>query len=324
MGVHRRVHGKRFPVGACAVTGSGVWVVDKPEHLTSADVLRRLKRKTGPVRMGHAGTLDPMATGVLLVCLGEATKLLNFMELEPKTYRGTLRFGVRTDTWDITGNVVDRRPVRRMATRHLARMLAAQEGERFLHPPVYSAIKHKGKPLYAYARQGKAVETAPRRTVIHAFLLLSNQGTDVVFELVCSRGTYVRAVVHALGEQMGCGACLLSLRRVGVGRFRIHEARSLQRLEALLADGRGSEVLWTPEALLRHLPACSVEGERAVRVRNGSLLRGEALVDGDVRAQRVGQQVRILENGLLIAVAEVRRDGQEAVFLKPLRVLNRA
>ena len=301
-----------------------MWVVDKPEHLSSADVLRRLKGKMETVpRMGHAGTLDPMATGVLPVCVGEATKLLNFMELEPKTYRGSLRLGLQTDTWDITGNVLERRPVGPVDTRRLAQTFTAQQGERLLRPPVYSAIKHKGKPLYAYARQGIPVETVPRRTTIHAFTLLSQRGTDLEFQVVCSRGTYVRALVNALGEEMGCGACLLSLRRLGCGRFRIHQAWSLAQMEAMLGGGRGAEVLLPPEELLRHLPAYPVEGEEAVRIRNGSFVRGPFEGGFPVCRRHTGQKVRILEDGLLIAVGEIRQEAPDAWVLKPVRVLNR-
>ncbi len=301
---------------------TGVWVVDKPRNLTSVDVLRRLKKKTGPVRMGHTGTLDPMATGVLPVCLGEATKLLNYMELEPKTYRGSLRFGLETDTWDITGAVLEQRPVPPTTARFLSGLLTRQVGERFLLPPIYSAIKYKGKPLYAYARKGQKVVTAPRKTFIRSFLMLECRGTDLDFELVCSRGTYVRAVVHELGKELGCGACLVSLRRLRCGRFRIDHARNLAQMEALLEKGRGAEALLPPEQVLGHVPACSVDGENAVRIRQGNPIRGSAVNGMEFRAKRTGEKIRMMANGRLIAVAEVRED-DEGFYLQPIRVLNR-
>jgi tRNA pseudouridine55 synthase len=253
--------------------------------------------------------------------LGEATKLLNFMELDPKTYQGTLRFGLETDTWDITGAVLAKKPVSPMSTRFLSRTLARQVGERFLFPPVYSAIKHRGKPLYAYARQGKPVETVPRRTFIHSFFLLENRGTDLDFELVCSRGTYVRSLVQSLGKELGYGACLVSLRRLRCGRFRIAHARKLTQMEELLEKGRGADALLPPEQVIGHVPACNVEGENAIRVRHGNTLRGSAVNGLDFRGDCEGKKVRIMAHGRLIAVAEIRRD-DGGFYLQPVRVLN--
>jgi len=311
--------GARRP--ASLSTGAGVWVVDKPSNLTSADVLRRLKKKMGSVRLGHAGTLDPMATGVLPVCLGEATKLLNYMTLEPKTYRGRLRFGLETDTWDITGTVLAERPAPAFSSSFLCRVMARQVGEHDLLPPMYSAIKHKGKPLYAYARRGQTVATSPRRTCVHAFWLRAREGRDLEFELICGRGTYVRSVVHALGRDLGCGACLVSLRRLRCGLFRIEHARDLAQMEALLANGRGAEALLSPEKVLRHVPACVVEGEAVERIRHGNPLRPAVMNGMPSASLRQGQKVRMMAGGRIIALAELRR-AQDGFYWQPVRVLN--
>jgi tRNA pseudouridine55 synthase len=296
--------------------------VDKPRDMTSVDVLRRLKRKTGPVRMGHTGTLDPLATGVLPVCLGEATKLLNFMELEPKRYRGTLRFGLVTDTWDITGNVIEQRSFATESAQILSQAFARQVGERLLPPPIYSAIKYKGKPLYTYARQGKQVTAVPRKTVVREFTLLENRGTDLEFELLCNRGTYVRSVVYALGEDLGCGACLVSLRRIRCGRFSIDHALSLDRMEEMLEAGRGADALLSPEQVLGHLASYTVEGENEKRIKHGNVLRDNGMERMDLRDDRIGEKILVLARGQAIAIGEIRKD-EIGYLLQPVRVLNR-
>jgi tRNA pseudouridine55 synthase len=272
--------------------------------------------------MGHTGTLDPLATGVLPVCLGEATKLLNFMELEPKTYRGTLRFGLITDTWDITGKVIEQRSFAAESTQSLSGAFARQVGEQLLPPPVYSAVKYKGKPLYAYARQGKHVTTVPRKTVVHKFTLLENRGADLEFELLCNSGTYVRSVVYALGQDLGCGACLLSLRRIRCGRYSIDHALSLDRMEEMLEAGRGSEVLLSPEQVLGHMSSCSVEGEDEKRIKHGNALRESAMKQMDLRDERVGDKILLLARGQGIAIGEIRKDDL-GYYLQPIRVLDR-
>ena len=299
---------------------AGVFVVDKPAGITSLDVVRRLKGRLSDVRMGHTGTLDPLATGVLPVCVGEATKLVAYMELEPKAYRGSLELGVVTDTWDITGRVVSRHatPALRREEIHVA--FKEQEGLQYLEPPAFSAIKHKGRPLYTYARKGQVVETAPRRTLIEAFRLLNREGDVLEFELTCSRGTYVRSVVQALGKRLGCGASLRSLRRMRCGRFGIEEAFPLDRLEERIE--RSDDVLLSPAEVLDHLDGYDVQEPSEEKVRHGSPLRYEDLQQGDGLQGRIGERFRILIQGELAAVAEARCDPL-GVFLQPIRVLRR-
>ena len=244
------------------------------------------------------------------------------MELEPKKYRGTLRLGVETDTWDITGSVMSRGSYTPMTTTALSRLFDEQQGERLLAPPVYSAIKHKGKPLYSYARKGEHVETAPRRTVIHTFRLLENLGTDLTFEMVCSRGTYVRSVVHDLGQKLGCGACLLTLRRLRCGRFTIERSVSLDAMEEILEAGRARDVLIPPEEVLGQLDTCHVEGDNAKRVGHGNPLREQAVEGMNFGLERIGEKILIMTEGRLIAIAEIRQD-DAGFFLQPVRVLNR-
>jgi tRNA pseudouridine55 synthase len=303
--------------------GAGVVLVDKPAGITSLDAVRRLRALLATQRIGHTGTLDPLATGLLVVCIGEATKLVPYMRLEPKRYEGSLRLGWVTDTWDRTGKVLERNAVPSLTGERLTRAFAELEGLQYLDPPVFSAIKHKGRPLYTYARKGVAVETAPRETFIEAFRLLGSREDVVEFELTCSRGTYVRSVVHGIGRRLGCGACLCSLRRLQCGRFRIEEALSLEGLEAIIETERQEEVLLSPARVLDHLDACEVVGQAEKKVLHGSPLRDEDLRSPVTLRGRIGERFRVLIQGELAAVAEARSDPL-GIFLQPIRVLHRA
>jgi tRNA pseudouridine55 synthase len=302
---------------------TGVFVVDKPAGMTSLDVVRRLKGPLSKVRMGHTGTLDPLATGVLVVCVGEATKLVPYMQLEPKKYRGSLELGLVTDSWDITGKVVERNAVPPLPEEGILGAFRAMEGLQYLEAPLFSAIKHKGRPLYAYARKGQIVETPPRKALIEAFRFLGRAGDVLEFDVTCSRGTYVRSIVHGVGKGLGCGACLRSLRRLRCGRFAIAEALPLDELERLLARGGQAEALIPPVQALDHLEAYETRGQGEQKVRNGGPLRDVDLQDGDRLQGPVGEKLRVTVQGELAAVAEVRKDPL-GVFLQPIRVLHRA
>jgi tRNA pseudouridine55 synthase len=302
---------------------AGVYLVDKPAGISSLDAVRRLKKLIASVRMGHTGTLDPLATGVLAVCVGEATKLIPYMRLEPKKYRGDLQLGLVTDSWDITGKVIEDNDVPFLSGESLEQAFGELEGLQYLEPPVFSAIKHKGRPLYTYARKGVIVDTPPRETYIEEFRLLKREGDFVSFELTCSRGTYVRAVVHEMGKRLGCGACLRSLRRLQCGRFKIEDALSLEELEAFIEARRQVEVLLPPADVLDHLDAYEVEGQGERKVLHGGPLRDEDVGYGDTLGERLGERFRIMIGGELAAVAEAKSDSL-GVFLQPIRVLLRA
>ena len=303
-----------------AAAWTGVWVVDKPPDCSSLDVIRAIKAWVGPLKMGHTGTLDPMATGVLPVLVGSATKLLNFLHLEPKRYRGAMELGVETDSWDATGRVVSRNPWLGLATDRIETTFAALVGRQLLQPPVFSAIKYQGRPLYSYARRGLPVLPAARPVTIQSLTLLKRTAARLDFEIACSRGTYVRAVVREVGSRLGCGACLVSLRRLQCGPFALEHSFSLEHLKSVYESGRIAEALIPPSKLLEHLRSFEVDEQSEERVRQGNSLRRAPPEDPAPEGGEIGEPVRVLARGRLVAVAELRRDAQ-GFLLQPIRVL---
>ncbi len=245
---------------------SGVLVVDKVPGWTSHDVVARVRRITGERRAGHAGTLDPAATGVLVVCVGMATRIVEYLGELGKSYRATIRFGVETDTWDAEGQVVsttDPGPLTRTA---LEPLLSRFVGEIDQMPPMYSALKRNGTPLYQLARQGKTVDRTPRRVTIYRLTVLRWASPDLEVEVECSKGTYVRALAHDLGEATGTGAHLAALRRTGIGHFTLDQALTL---DELAVDDAWRQALVSPAAALRHLPSAILKDEQVAELSFG-------------------------------------------------------
>lgn len=211
----------------------GILLVDKPPQFTSHDVVARLRRRFGMKRIGHAGTLDPMATGLLIVLIGKATKASQYLVGLDKEYEGTLELGSVTDSHDCDGRVMATSPVPPLTEAEMRAAMAGFLGDQMQIPPMFSAIKKDGVPLYKLARKGQEVEREERFVRIMRFDLLAFEMPRVRFVLACSKGTYVRTVAHDLGQRLGCGAHLVQLRRTGVERFRIENALTLQDLEAL-------------------------------------------------------------------------------------------
>lgn len=214
----------------------GVLNIDKPGGMTSHDVVNRIRRLSGIRRVGHAGTLDPLATGVLLVCIGRATRLVEYLVGQPKVYETTIRMGQSTNTYDADGEVLVERPLDDLTPERLIENLAQFRGVIQQMPPMYSAIKKDGQPLYKLARKGIEVERAAREVTIYELELLAYALPDVRLRVTCSSGTYIRALAHDLGESLGCGGHILTLRRTAVGDYSVREAAPLQELDpALLA-----------------------------------------------------------------------------------------
>jgi tRNA pseudouridine55 synthase len=215
----------------------GLLIVDKPPGWTSHDVVARLRRLTGVRRIGHAGTLDPLATGVLPLGIGQGTRVLEYVSDAEKTYVATVRLGITTDTYDADGTVLETRDCGAVTADQIRAMLAGFVGEIEQRPPAYSAIKQGGVPLYRLARAGRAVEAPPRRVTIFAIEEIRFEPPRVDFSVRCSKGTYIRSLAHDLGERLGCGAHLAALRRTATGGFTLAQAVTLERFAIALGDG---------------------------------------------------------------------------------------
>jgi tRNA pseudouridine55 synthase len=290
---------------------SGILLIDKPEGITSFGVVRRVRRVLGVRKVGHLGTLDPFATGLLPLCLGEATKLAPFLMPEPKTYRAVVKLGEETDTQDLTGKVVatcQKLPMPEEVYEAAARFL----GEIEQVPPLYSALHHEGERLYRLARRGETVAVKPRRVTIHR-LEVEEVGLPLVTIIVqCSQGTYIRTLAADLGTALGCGGHLVALRRVAVGAFKVEAALPPTALEAMGPREVEARVIPLTECLAGMAPVRLDRGQ-AERLR-----QGQALPWPDNEGPE-GEPVKVLAAAELVAVARVQRRG-EKVWLTPLRV----
>ncbi|HWL51238.1 MAG TPA: tRNA pseudouridine(55) synthase TruB [Chthoniobacteraceae bacterium] len=225
----------------------GVLLIDKAPGMTSHDVVAMVRRKLNTKKVGHCGTLDPLATGLLLVVIGKGTKIQDLLMSEDKEYIGTMTFGVTTDSQDADGEVLETKPVPELTPERLKAAFAKFDGDFYQMPPMVSAIKKDGVPLYKLARQGKTVEREPRFVHVFAHEIRSITPPDVEFRVVCSKGFYVRTYAFDIGNEIGCGAHLKGLRRTKSGRFTLERAVTIDELrEAPVADIR-SKILSLPE-----------------------------------------------------------------------------
>lgn len=252
----------------------GIFVIDKAMGITSHDVVARVRRLARQRRVGHAGTLDPAATGVLPVCLGQATRVAEYLSESGKAYRATVRFGIVTDTYDAEGAVIREAPVT-LREDEIAAVLPSFLGEQMQLPPAYSAIKRGGQPLYKLARAGQEVTVEPRPIVIYALHIVSWSSPDLVLDVECGKGTYIRSLAYDLGERLGPGAHLSALQRTRSGPFTLKQALTLEALETALAGEGWRDHLYAPdEALLDHRAAILAD-EHEASMRNGQPLRFE-------------------------------------------------
>lgn len=249
----------------------GVLLLDKPPGLTSNDALQKARRLYNAAKAGHTGTLDPLATGLLPLCFGEATKFAGELLDADKTYVARVQLGITTDTADAEGRVLETRPVEADEAR-VRESLARFVGEIEQVPPMHSALKRDGKPLYEYARAGIEVERKPRRVVIRELCLLAWHGTQFDIEVSCSKGTYIRTLAADIGAALGCGAHLAALRRTRIGGLEIAAAVTLAHLEAVALEARDRR-LAPADALLAALPAVELDEADAARVLHGQGVR---------------------------------------------------
>jgi tRNA pseudouridine55 synthase len=248
---------------------SGFLIIDKPAGATSFSMVSLVRRLTGSRRVGHAGTLDPLATGVLPIAVGQATRLIEYLDDAAKTYEARVRFGVTTDTYDAEGMVVAERDAARLTAAAVEHALAEFVGELEQRPPAYSAIKLAGKPLYRYAREGVAIEAAARTIRIESIELRSFEAGEAELAVRCGKGTYIRSLAHDLGERLGCGAHLTGLRRTSSGGFRTEDAHSPDELVAAAAGDRLVDLLLAPDRAVERRPAAILGADRARELRLG-------------------------------------------------------
>lgn len=277
----------------------GVLLLDKPIGLTSNDALQKARRLFSAAKGGHTGTLDPLATGLLPLCFGEATKFSADLLDADKTYEAELKLGVTTDSGDAEGEIIATAAVD-VAESDISRVLPQFTGDIEQIPPMHSALKRNGRPLYELARKGIEVEREPRAVTIYAIDLLNFAGDRLTLRVACSKGTYIRVLAADIGKALGCGAHLAGLRRTVVGDLDLARSVTLAELEALDEAGR-AEHLQPVDALLHSLPVVMLEGEDAERFRHGNPV--------DLAAGLAGK-IRVYADDRLIGVGEPGADGR--------------
>ncbi len=245
---------------------NGLLLIDKPEGLTSAAVVRQVKKALAAEKIGHLGTLDPFASGLLPLCLGTGTKIAQFLMAERKSYSGTIRLGVDTDTLDVTGAVLKTSPVPAYNEQTLRELEQRFSGEYWQTPPMYSALKRNGVPLYKLARRGVVVEREPRKIHIEQLTLAPLAADMWEFSLTSSKGAYMRVFAADIGVALGCGGHLASLRRTAFGEFTLQEALPLP---SVLESRTPESALLTPTQAMRHYPAMRITADVIAQLRRG-------------------------------------------------------
>ncbi len=279
---------------------NGIVIVDKPAGWTSQDVTARLRRVFSTRRIGHGGTLDPMATGVLPVFVGRATRAVEFFEHAEKTYEARMLPGVTTDTEDVTGRMLTHREAH-LTREQVERVLPAFRGEIFQVPPMYSALKVDGRKLCDLARKGQEVERQPRKITVHQLDFLGFEDGRILLRIRCSKGTYIRTLCKDLGEALGCGGCMESLRRTSAGSYTIGEAVPLQQL---LETDHPETCLRPVDTMFAHYPAITLTENQEKRCRNGNAFSHPA-APGLYRAySRAGEFLMLAkaENGVMSTI----------------------
>jgi tRNA pseudouridine55 synthase len=279
------------------VQASGVLLLDKPRGITSNAALQVVRRLLDRVKAGHTGTLDPLASGLLPICLGEATKFGAGLLGADKSYEATVQFGAATTTGDSEGEVTLEGAVTGLEPV-LQAVLPQFRGELEQMPPMFSALKHQGRPLYAYAREGTEIARTARKVQILGLTIMENRFPEVVMRVRCSKGTYVRSLAHDLGMQLGCGAHLTALRRTSIGALDISEAITLSRFESMEPAARWAQVRGA-DLPLAHLPVAVVDAAQAKALLEGQQVTCQSMIEGS------GPVRLYAEDGVFIGLGEV-------------------
>jgi len=284
----------------------GILLLDKPAGLSSNQALQRARRIFRARKAGHCGSLDPLATGLLPVCFGQATRFSSYLLGAAKAYRARCRLGETTTTGDAEGEILERREPP-TAEEQLQRVLSAFTGRIEQVPPMHSALKHEGRRLYQLAREGREVERAARTVEIHRLELLACELPDIDIEVQCSKGTYIRSLAEDIGRALGCGAHLVALRRTEVDELSVDDAQSLERLQALAEDDPQTldRLLMPPETALEHFPCIELQSAAACDIRHGKRV-------ATAPENAPGLYRLVAADGGFIGLGEVRDDGELA------------
>ena len=283
----------------------GVIIIDKPAGKTSHDVVSEVKKILGVKKAGHTGTLDPMVTGVLPVCLNEATKLAGFLTGEDKEYLAIMLLGVKTDTLDIEGKIISQSD-NFVTEEEIRAAMTQMVGKIKQVPPAYSAVKYCGKPLYKWARKGVLLDMEPREVKIHSIVIEDISFPRVTFRVVCSKGTYIRTLCSDVGDLLGLGACLYSLRRLRSGYFSEEMGVSLNNYEDNNKKNKLLEKILPMAELLPLLTTIELEDHSAAKLLNGWQPSVEMMKEHDLPFLKAGDMVKFIsDSGYLLAVAEM-------------------
>lgn len=273
----------------------GIINVNKPKGFTSHDVVAKLRKILKIKQIGHTGTLDPMATGVLPVCVGKATKIIQYLE-SGKAYRASIQLGIKTDTYDLEGQIIEKNPIN-LNVEEINKYLEEFKGEIIQTPPIYSAVHYKGKRLYEYARQNIEVADIPTRKVfINSIELVNFDSPIVEIDIDCSEGTYIRSIAHDLGEKLGCGACLSGLIRTKAGKFLYENSKTLEEIEDLVCKEDFNAFLINPTKVLP-LDMLEVEEELLPKIKNGQISSSDRVFKTDF--------IQLVNKNTLTCIAKV-------------------
>lgn len=284
---------------------NGILIIDKPQGVTSFDMVRQARRWCQTRRVGHAGTLDPLATGVLPIAVGWATRLVEYMMAGEKTYQATMKLGASTDTQDSEGQILEEKEWAHVDRDTFDAALSSFIGQIQQLPPMFSALKKDGQPLYKLARKGIEVERQPRSITIESLTLDEFAPPFVTFTVRCSKGTYVRTLCHDLGQKMNCGAHMTALRRLGCGQFDVTVSHTPDEILELVGQGKPLPLL-SPAAALADWPTLTVTGTLLDKLQDGV---APDMADLDVSAITAGDRVRFMTEGDLVAIANFAPGG---------------
>lgn len=297
----------------------GIFLLDKPLEVSSNGILQRVRWLFQAEKAGHTGALDPLASGLLPICFGEATKFSQFLLDTDKTYEVTARFGVRTDTSDAAGEVISQRPIEfSLAQLHAA--VVKMTGPQLQVPTMFSALKYQGQPLYKYARQGITVPREARPITIFRFELLDFNGQDARFVVHCSKGTYIRTLIDDLGEALGCGAFVSALHRVHVGPFHASQMHKVEVLEPLNARGDFAALdsfLLPMDFALQGLPSVELEQQQKQRLMHGQTLVIDSALEQQLAGKLDADAIKLYQDSVFFGIAKA-----DAGELKVRRLLN--